>query len=103
MTKTSAVRGRIAGSADIDIDYLFSRLSEGLEWQKDALCSQIDPEMWFPEDHGPSPAKRLCGECLVKQECLDYAIENNEMHGIWGGMTRKERRKLALKRQAEAS
>ena len=38
-------------------------------------------------------AKRLCSTCAVKQECLDYALRNNE-DGVWGGLTANERRKV---------
>lgn len=36
-------------------------------------------------------AKRICAECPVKRECLDWALDNSE-YGTWGGQTEKERR-----------
>ena len=39
-------------------------------------------------------AKRICGECPVRAECLEYALEEDERFGIWGGMSERERRKL---------
>ena len=39
-----------------------------------------------------SAAKRICKECPVREECLDYAISTKELFfGIWGGMAPKER------------
>lgn len=66
-----------------------------LAWQVDALCAQTDPEAFFPEKGGSTrDAKKVCGACAVKQECLDYALSNDERFGIWGGLSERERRKL---------
>ena len=68
---------------------------EGLTWQADALCAQTDPEAFFPEKGGSTrEAKRICESCEVRSECLDYALENDERFGIWGGLSERERRKL---------
>ena len=37
-------------------------------------------------------AKEICGECAVSDDCLDYALEIREPHGIWGGLNESERR-----------
>jgi WhiB family redox-sensing transcriptional regulator len=64
-------------------------------WQDRALCAQTDPEAFFPEKGGSTrEAKRVCRGCEVKAECLDYALENDERFGIWGGMSERERRRL---------
>jgi WhiB family redox-sensing transcriptional regulator len=66
-----------------------------LAWQTDALCAQTDPEAFFPEKGGSTrDAKRICGSCDVRGECLDYALHNDERFGIWGGLSERERRKL---------
>ncbi|MFF8817349.1 MULTISPECIES: WhiB family transcriptional regulator [Leucobacter] len=68
---------------------------EALAWQSDALCAQTDPESFFPEKGGSTrEAKRICETCEVRSECLDYALENDERFGIWGGLSERERRKL---------
>lgn len=68
---------------------------ENLAWQGDALCAQTDPEAFFPEKGGSTrEAKRICDGCEVRSQCLDYALENDERFGIWGGMSERERRKL---------
>jgi WhiB family redox-sensing transcriptional regulator len=70
-----------------------------LGWQDQALCAQTDPEAFFPEKGGSTrEAKRVCRSCEVRAECLEYALENDERFGIWGGMSERERRRL--KRQA---
>jgi WhiB family redox-sensing transcriptional regulator len=66
-----------------------------LEWQERALCAQTDPEAFFPEKGGSTrEAKRVCLSCEVRVQCLDYALENDERFGIWGGLSERERRRV---------
>ena len=66
-----------------------------LAWQEMALCAQTDPEAFFPEKGGSTrEAKNVCAMCEVRQECLEYALANDERFGIWGGLSERERRKL---------
>lgn len=62
-------------------------------WTADALCAQIDPELFFPDEGGGSTlaAKKICGGCDVRAKCLDYALANRERFGIWGGTSPRER------------
>lgn len=77
-----------------DLTALFG-LPEQAGWQERALCSQTDPEAFFPEKGGSTrEAKRICTGCEVKAECLEYALENDERFGIWGGLSERERRKI---------
>lgn len=72
-----------------------SQDADPLAWQADALCAQTDPEAFFPEKGGSTrDAKRICNQCEVKSECLEYALQNDERFGIWGGLSERERRKL---------
>lgn len=69
-------------------------------WMSDGVCAQTDPEVFFPEKGASTtPAKRVCLACPVRVECRDYAVENSELRGVWGGTSERER--LALRRQAE--
>jgi WhiB family transcriptional regulator, redox-sensing transcriptional regulator len=69
--------------------------SEVSQWQDRALCAQTDPEAFFPEKGGSTrEAKRICLGCEVRDECLDYALANDERFGIWGGLSERERRRL---------
>ncbi|WP_122820061.1 WhiB family transcriptional regulator [Varibaculum vaginae] len=66
-----------------------------LSWQEQALCAQTDPEAFFPEKGGSTrEAKAVCELCEVRDECLSYALENDERFGIWGGLSERERRRL---------
>ena len=72
-----------------------------LSWQTDALCAQTDPEAFFPEKGGSTrDAKRICTTCEVKAQCLEYALQNDERFGIWGGLSERERRRLRRTRSA---
>jgi WhiB family redox-sensing transcriptional regulator len=64
-------------------------------WRELAACRGTGLEVFFP-DRGESaePARQVCARCPVRQPCLDYAITNRISHGIWGGLTERERRAL---------
>lgn len=65
------------------------------EWQEQALCAQTDPEAFFPDKGGSTrEAKRICQACPVRDECLEYALANDERFGIWGGLSERERRRI---------
>lgn len=67
-------------------------------------CRGSDPDVFFP-DRGESlePAKAICAECIVRDECLEYALDNRERFGIWGGTSERERRRLRRARRYEAA
>ncbi|MDP5227365.1 MULTISPECIES: WhiB family transcriptional regulator [Arthrobacter] len=66
-----------------------------LSWQAESLCAQTDPEAFFPEKGGSTrDAKKVCAACTVRQQCLEYALSNDERFGIWGGLSERERRRL---------
>ena len=68
---------------------------ETLPWAAQAKCLQADPETFFPEKGGSTrEAKRICALCEAREPCLEYALDNDERFGIWGGLSERERRKL---------
>ena len=75
--------------------FLLEPDAEELGWQDRALCAQTDPEAFFPEKGGSArEAKKVCLTCEVRDDCLEYALMNDERFGIWGGLSERERRKL---------
>src|SRR3546814_9325878 len=82
--------------------------AEDLSWQDYANCLGVDPDLFFPE-RGASTreAKEVCRGCVVREDCLEFALTNGEKFGIWGGMSERERRRLrrerALARRAGAT
>lgn len=59
-----------------------------------ALCSEVDPESWFPEKGSPSQfVKDMCRRCELEGDCLEWALTHDE-EGVWGGTTENERRNI---------
>ena len=82
------------------LDFRANRSSSGDHaWQDEANCLGVDPDLFFPE-RGASTreAKEVCRGCVVKDDCLEYALENGEKFGIWGGLSERERRRLRRQR-----
>ena len=67
---------------------------------KDANCKGTNQDDFFPE-RGSSTviAKKICSECKVQKECLEYAVERKERFGIWGGKSERERRAIRRERR----
>ncbi len=68
-------------------------------WQDFANCLGVDPDLFFPE-RGASTreAKEVCKGCVVREDCLEYALANGEKFGIWGGLSERERRRIRRQR-----
>lgn len=69
------------------------------EWVALGACSDADPELFFPigragrrDVEATIEAKRICNSCPVRRDCLEFAVEENLDHGVWGGATPSERR-----------
>lgn len=77
-------------------------------WQLRGACAGQDPALFFAPEGSRGPtrtlyeveAKALCVQCPVRQQCLEYALEEH-MAGVWGGTNEVERR--TLRRQQAAS
>ena len=78
----------------MDIVSLLYRRPER-DWQSRANCMGVDPDLFFPE-RGASTreAKEVCRGCVVRENCLEYALANGEKFGIWGGLSERERRRV---------
>lgn len=79
-------------------------------WQQHGLCRVVDADVFFPPpyfEHKPereareAKARAVCARCPVRAECLDWALATREPHGVWGGCSESERKRmLAADRQA---
>jgi len=69
------------------------------QWKLKGSCRGLDADLFFP-DRGASTrlAKSVCRKCPVQEECLEYAVNNREKFGIWGGLSERERRAIRKKR-----
>jgi WhiB family redox-sensing transcriptional regulator len=64
-------------------------------WMSRARCLGMDPELFHPEQGASAQdAKETCRGCSVQADCLEYAVRTNQNHGIWGGTTERERRRI---------
>lgn len=72
-------------------------------WQDGANCLGVDPDLFFPE-RGASTreAKEVCRGCVVREQCLEFALQNGEKFGIWGGLSERERRRIRRQRSLAA-
>ena len=71
-------------------------------WRDAALCAEAFPDEWFPEKGGSSrTAKAICAVCPSKAPCLEFAMDNEERFGIYGGLSERERRRLKVKREQQ--
>lgn len=75
------------------------------DWRARGACSSADPDLFFPiSAHGASRrqeqrAKAVCAACPVRAECLAFAVETRQVHGVWGGLGEKELRRLRRSRR----
>jgi WhiB family transcriptional regulator, redox-sensing transcriptional regulator len=80
---------------------------EDISWQQGAACRGADVNLFFTPSHLESKeeremredeAKAICAICPVRAQCLEFALETREPHGIWGGLNEIERRHLIQRR-----
>lgn len=72
-------------------------------WMVKGNCRDEPPARFFPSDGvGVEAAQRICAGCPVKSPCLEYALEQRVDHGVWGGASERERRRI-LKRRRDAA
>jgi WhiB family redox-sensing transcriptional regulator len=76
-------------------------------WRDHAECRGVDPGIFHPDDEeenerSADAAKVICRECPVREACLEHAIAVREKHGVWGGLTARERRRLIRRRRRSA-
>ena len=72
-------------------------------WQTKAACRGPQSAVFFPPPHferrdekleREQRAKDICTTCAVRGDCLNYAVQIREQHGIWGGTTENERKQI---------
>ena len=64
-------------------------------WMASAACSRAGTADWFPgKGRAPTTARAVCQSCPVQTECLDYALDDENLAGVWGGTTARERKAM---------
>jgi WhiB family redox-sensing transcriptional regulator len=70
------------------------------EWMADGSCRDYPATTFFPQDGvGVIKAQKICAGCPVQSQCLEYALDNHIDHGVWGGRSERERRRLQRARR----
>jgi len=70
-------------------------------WRTVAACQFADPDLFFPISSAGSSltqvarAKAICAGCVVRRECLAFALRTHQVHGVWGGLSEQERYPLS--------
>ncbi len=65
------------------------------DWRERAECLNHDPELFFPIGESRSyqlqieRAIEVCKSCPVVEECMTFAVETKQTHGVWGGTSEK--------------
>jgi WhiB family redox-sensing transcriptional regulator len=74
------------------------------EWMARGSCKDVPPSTFFPSDGtGVDAAKKICAGCPVATACLEYALRNRIDHGVWGGASERERRRILRARRLTAA
>lgn len=71
-------------------------------WRHQAACRGLNPVIFYPlsdEDDDAEAAKAVCGQCAVRETCLEHALAVREKEGVWGGCTARERRRILRQRR----
>jgi WhiB family redox-sensing transcriptional regulator len=69
-------------------------------WMKQSTCANSPADVFFPTDGmGVIVAKAICANCPVTEPCLEYALRNRVEHGVWGGCSERQRRRILKERR----
>ncbi len=63
-------------------------------WHKLALCRGETRSFFSTAPGNLAKAQALCEGCPVRQDCLEVALGDPDLMGLWGGTTESERREM---------
>ena len=73
-------------------------------WMAEGNCRLHPPATFFPSDGvGVDRARKICRDCPVMGQCLEYALEERIDHGVWGGCSERERRRILKRRRDDVT
>ena len=75
------------------------RKFQPMPWRQHAACTGTTRNFYPERGENTDQAKQICRTCPAQTECLNYALDNGERLGIWGGMSERERRKERSRRR----
>lgn len=69
-------------------------------WMAAGNCAGQPPDLFFPSDGvGVEVAKKVCVDCPSIEPCLEYALTYRIEHGVWGGCSERQRRRILKARR----
>ncbi len=81
---------------------MLHELADQPPWMTRALCPETGPEPFYAEDReGVRTALAVCAGCPVRDDCLDFALDNSEIYGVWGGTSENLRTRLRARLRRE--
>ena len=84
----------VGGQVDV------TQVPDEYAWMLHARCRGANPTEFFPSDGlGVEMAQRICAGCPVRLDCLEYALLHRIEHGVWGGASERERRRILRRRR----
>lgn len=94
--RNAPCRGRHAWSTSSGIAPISLDTSH-LTWQRHAACVGVDPDAFFPDGPVDSRVLNICRTCPVFAECLNHALDDSGLRGIWAGTTDEQRKRMRAK------
>lgn len=77
-------------------------MSGDTAWFAKANCLGLNPDLFYPERGAvPHQARAICDRCVVRDDCLEWALERPETLGVWGGKSDRQRRQIRATRRRE--
>lgn len=76
-----------------------------ISWRMKGSCRGSDPLVFYPSDEEEAlaeQAKAICAGCAVLKQCREFALSTREKHGVWGGLTERDRRRVLRQRRKSA-
>lgn len=84
-------------------DYPLPEYDAEHTWMLSGVCRDRDPSFFFPSDGiGVEIARKVCATCPVQTDCLEYALSYRIEHGVWGGVSERQRRRILASRKVGA-
>lgn len=91
------------------IERRFRHDPEDMWWLEGARCIGEEPDLFFPVGTSLDAqtqidrAKAVCGECRVRDDCLEWALKTCQDAGVWGGLDEEQRREIRRTRRRGAA
>ena len=72
-------------------------------WMRRGACRGLGVDAFFAEDKATQAgARAVCEDCPVRAECLDFALGDRTVTGIWAGTDDRQRRAIRRERRRAA-